>query len=113
MTLVNSCCIIAGKGWFQNLKAHHSTLRIASNKTSEDVRNIQFSEKDWMQERTKFIENGSGRKVLPTKRHIFILELDKVNDVRHPTTAFDVLVISVITTFSKHPIDYPEYFLIP
>ena len=94
MSFMQVCCF-TGRGWFGNLKKHHASLRIASDTTAAEHRAMNYTEKDWMTERTRIIQNGCGESVLASKKHIFVVEVETIRDVRHPTVALDVLVINL------------------
>ena len=55
---------------------------------------MTFSEQEWVKEKAQLIEKYCGDPLFDSKKHIFMAELDRIHDIRHPNIAFDVLVIN-------------------
>ena len=51
-----------------------------------------LNEKDWMQDRDNFIQTHCGQKKLPSKMHIFLMEVETIKSVMNLNIAFKVLV---------------------
>ena len=83
---------IAGRGWFKNIQQNHPGLRIASKTEAIEHRRTQMSHKDWVIERSHFINTYSQDTVFPSKKHIFLIEVGTIRDATNQSIALDVLV---------------------
>ena len=87
--------LILGRGWFENFKKTHKGVKLATQFEAANAENIEVTDSEWIERRRDFLNMECGQLTLPTRNHVFVAEVDKIQSPLQETVVFNVLVCLV------------------